>query len=248
MAEDKKSILVYADWKNIFEELSDEEAGRLIKHFFRYVNDLNPQAPDRLTKLLFEPIKQTLKRDLVKYEEKREKNRQNALLRWNKSDATGCEGKKDHANHADSDSVSVSDSDNVIDNGKKKKEPDEPADFIDQIISLFVCIHGDYEILNRGKERAAACKILQIYKKKYPAAKSEGILAGLKSYFESCMGIQDVWMQQNMSLPLIVSKFNEINKILKNGTNRRNNSKAPDGSGVGDVITGLGKHLNIPER
>lgn len=115
MAEDKKSIIVYADWINIFEELENEEAGKLIKHFFRYVNDRNPEAPDRLTKLLFEPIKQTLKRDLVKYEDKREKNRQNALLRWNKNDATASERIKLDANHADSDSVSVSVSDNGID-------------------------------------------------------------------------------------------------------------------------------------
>jgi predicted restriction endonuclease len=66
MAEGKKSIIVYADWISIFSGLNDDEAGRLIKHFFQYVNDQNPEPPDRLTKLLFEPIKQTLKRDLIK--------------------------------------------------------------------------------------------------------------------------------------------------------------------------------------
>jgi hypothetical protein len=71
MAENKNSILVYADWLNVFEELEDDEAGRLIKHFFRYVNDLNPEPPDRLTKIAFEPIKQSLKRDLDKWETKK---------------------------------------------------------------------------------------------------------------------------------------------------------------------------------
>lgn len=66
MAEGKKKIVVYADWINTFESLNDEEAGRLIKHFFRYVNDLNPES-DRLTELMFVPIKATLKRDLEKY-------------------------------------------------------------------------------------------------------------------------------------------------------------------------------------
>jgi len=70
MAENKSGIIVYADWINVFEELEDVEAGRLIKHFFRYVNDLNPEAPDRLTKIAFEPIKQSLKRDLDKWEAK----------------------------------------------------------------------------------------------------------------------------------------------------------------------------------
>lgn len=73
MAEDKKSILFYADWITTFEDLKDVEAGRLVKHLLRYVNDKNPTAPDRLTKLLFEPIKNTLKRDLKKWEGIKEK-------------------------------------------------------------------------------------------------------------------------------------------------------------------------------
>jgi len=70
MAENKKSIIVYADWIDKFEELEDDEAGRLIKHFFRYVNDKNPEYPDRTTKLMFIDIKNTLKRDLDKWEGK----------------------------------------------------------------------------------------------------------------------------------------------------------------------------------
>ncbi|MCK9281563.1 MAG: DUF6291 domain-containing protein [Melioribacteraceae bacterium] len=77
MAKDKKSILVYADWISIFEKLEDAEAGVLIKHFFRYVNDMNPNAPDRLTDIIFEPIKQQLKRDLKRYEAICLRNRDN---------------------------------------------------------------------------------------------------------------------------------------------------------------------------
>lgn len=68
MAENKKSIIVYSDWMEHFENLTDEEAGRLIKHFFRYVNDLKPQPQDRLTEIAFAPIKASLKRDLDKWE------------------------------------------------------------------------------------------------------------------------------------------------------------------------------------
>lgn len=68
MAENKKSIIVYADWIELFESLTDDEAGKLIKHFFRYVNDQNPTPPDRITELSFIPIKQSLKRDLDKWE------------------------------------------------------------------------------------------------------------------------------------------------------------------------------------
>ncbi len=70
MADNKKKIIVYSDWIELFESLTDDEAGKLIKHFFRYVNDQNPVAQDRITELSFIPIKQTLKRDLEKWESK----------------------------------------------------------------------------------------------------------------------------------------------------------------------------------
>lgn len=87
MAENKKSIIVYADWIKKFEELEDDEAGRLIKHFFRYVNDLDPVAPDRITKIAFIDIEQCLKRDLIKWgDSKLQKSRNGSLgnlKRWN---------------------------------------------------------------------------------------------------------------------------------------------------------------------
>lgn len=73
MAENKKSIVMYVDWLTTFEQLDDAEAGRLVKHLFRYVNDENPVAPDKLTQIVFEPIKQQLKRDLQRWESIRQK-------------------------------------------------------------------------------------------------------------------------------------------------------------------------------
>ncbi len=77
MAKDKKSFISYCDWLETFEECTDEEAGRLVKHLFRYVNDLDPEAPDRMTKMLFLDIKRSLKRDLRKYEQRAERAREN---------------------------------------------------------------------------------------------------------------------------------------------------------------------------
>lgn len=77
MATDKNKIIVYKDWQKTFNKLTDDEAGRLIKHFFNYVNDENPEPPDRLTEIAFEPIKQTLKRDLKKWEQIADRNREN---------------------------------------------------------------------------------------------------------------------------------------------------------------------------
>ena len=115
MAKDKKSFVAYCDWLESFEELTDEEAGRLAKHLFRYVNDLNPEAPDKITKMCFIPIKQSLKRDLVKYEERADRARENGAKggrpKTQKTQSVISEPKKP-------DSVSVSVNDNDISIGR----------------------------------------------------------------------------------------------------------------------------------
>jgi hypothetical protein len=76
MAKDKKSFILYCDQRGIFERLSDEQAGALIKHVFAYVSDENPEG-DFITELAFESIKNSLKRDLRRWEGYIEKQREN---------------------------------------------------------------------------------------------------------------------------------------------------------------------------
>jgi len=73
MAEGKKGFILYADQKEIFEQLSDQKAGQLIKHIYRYVNDENPKSKDAILNLAFTPIKTQLKRDLKHWEDIRQK-------------------------------------------------------------------------------------------------------------------------------------------------------------------------------
>jgi hypothetical protein len=72
MAKDKKGFILYSDQKELFEQLPNEKAGELIKFIMAYVNDENPQTDDLIINLAFTPIKQQLKRDLIKFEEKKE--------------------------------------------------------------------------------------------------------------------------------------------------------------------------------
>ena len=76
MAENKKSFIAYADWASVFNMLTDDEAGKLVKLIFSYVNDENPDVQDRVIKMAFEPIKSQLKRDLSKWVEIKEKRRE----------------------------------------------------------------------------------------------------------------------------------------------------------------------------
>ena len=116
MAENKKSFTAYCDWNTTFNSLPDEKAGQLIKHLFAYVNDEEPVTDDLLINAVFANIKATLKRDLIKWKEKSEKNKQIAIDRWAKKESESnnintnvCERIKTYANYTDS----VSDSDSV---------------------------------------------------------------------------------------------------------------------------------------
>ena len=73
MAQDKKGFILYADQKALFEQLPNDKAGELIKFIFAYVNDEDPVTEDLIINLAFTPIKQQLKRDLIKFEETKEK-------------------------------------------------------------------------------------------------------------------------------------------------------------------------------
>lgn len=102
MAENKKSVLLYCDIIFTVEELDNESAGLLFKHYLRYINDQNPDPPNQLIKIVFEPIKQNLKRDLKKWERKSERNSEIAKAGWEKRrDANASERIKLDANNAD---------------------------------------------------------------------------------------------------------------------------------------------------
>jgi hypothetical protein len=107
MANNKNSFILYCDIIHTIEKLDDDQAGKLFKHILRYVNDQDPIAEDMITVIAFEPIRQMLKRDLKKYESIRERNKENALKRWN---ASACDDIPQHPKNA----VNDSDSDSVI--------------------------------------------------------------------------------------------------------------------------------------
>lgn len=94
MAKDKNGFVLYKDLLPTIKKLVDRDranktnyAGELFLHILEYVNDENPIPIDFIIEMAFEPIKQTLKRDLKKYEMKLESKsisgRVGNLKRWN---------------------------------------------------------------------------------------------------------------------------------------------------------------------
>lgn len=140
MAENKKSFLLYTDVHHTVKKLSDEQAGKLFKHILSYVNDENPCLTDILLEVAFEPIKQSLKRDLRKYETIREKRslagKASAEKRQQVLTSVEQEKQVEHVSTNPtvnvSDSVSDSDSDNGIDIDKEKNTIPPPIFLIEK--------------------------------------------------------------------------------------------------------------------
>lgn len=106
MADNKKSILLYVDLIHTVRKMKKEDAGELFLHILKYVNDENPTTKNMIVELTFEPIKQQLKRDLIKYNNIVERNRINGAK---PKKASRLLGKPKAAKKADSDSDKDSD-------------------------------------------------------------------------------------------------------------------------------------------
>lgn len=123
MADNKKSFIAYSDWYGMFNALPNEVAGELIKHIFAYVNDENPTSDNFIINALFEQVKATLKRDLVKWEEQREQRsiagKNSAKSRLTKSNERSIP--LNETERKSTVSVSVNVNDNVSDNVKEKE-------------------------------------------------------------------------------------------------------------------------------
>ena len=223
MAEDKKKVIVYADWITKFEALEDAEAGKLIKHFFRYINDLNPKYPDRITEISFIDIQNTLKRDLIKWEKRAEKSRENGmsggrpknLIKPKETNQVILEPTKP-VNDSVSDSVSVNVKDNKynISPEVKKLRGDCKNYFLDYYLqkkgSEFYWSTKDAANLNKLIAKVE----FKVKEKNGSNYTNEDILVGFKLILSN---IKDNWIIDNLSIPNINSKFNEIFTQITNG-------------------------------
>jgi len=180
MAENKKSFISYCEWQETFEELSDQDAGSLIKHIFRYVNDENPSTDNILVKMCFIPIKQTLKRDLKKYECYIDKQRLNG--------AKGGRPKKTQKTQPliskpkKADSVNVSDSENVnVINKRDKSLLVERDEIFDQVWKAY----SQVSTRQPGSKKDAASKF-----KKLKQTELEKIRHHLPKYLKNHIAAQ----------------------------------------------------------
>ena len=74
---EKKSFILFAEHEEIFESLSDKQAGQLIKGIFKYEKTQEIPQLDKTVRVAFIPIKQILDKNREEYIKKCEKNKEN---------------------------------------------------------------------------------------------------------------------------------------------------------------------------
>jgi hypothetical protein len=132
---DKTNFILYKDYQSHVELLSDEQAGKLFKAIFKYVDNRQEPKLDGMTTMAFSFIKASLERDLVKYKKRVKASQENGKLggrpkehNLNQEEPKEPSGlssvprKGDSVNDSDSDSVSDNVNDSDIDKPKKESK------------------------------------------------------------------------------------------------------------------------------
>lgn len=83
MNENKRNFLLEKEQQEVFETLTDEEAGKLIKGIFRYLNT-GDSGLTGMMNAIFIPIKKSIDKNEENYKKTCERNRENIKKRWNK--------------------------------------------------------------------------------------------------------------------------------------------------------------------
>ena len=81
----KNSFILYHNYREQLEDLTDEQVGKLFSAIFDYeIDDTVPEFTDKELKIVFKFIKPILDSDKEKYEKTCKKNKENIKKRWNK--------------------------------------------------------------------------------------------------------------------------------------------------------------------
>lgn len=96
--------MIYKDNRFLFDDQSDEDAGKLIKAIFAYACDGDIlDTSDKGLKLAFKAIKNNLDRDAQKYDDTCARNSENQKRRWIKNDTTVYDRIRPYTNDTDID-------------------------------------------------------------------------------------------------------------------------------------------------
>lgn len=117
-AKGKKSMVIYHDWIELFEDFNDEEVGQLLLALLRFdIDGTESKFSDKAMRITYKQLKATVKRDRETYTEKCEKNRERINNYWSRRNTKVNERIPTYSNRTDSDSDSDNDNDSDNDSG-----------------------------------------------------------------------------------------------------------------------------------
>ena len=98
---EKVSLLLYYDYIEQFECLTDEQLRKLIYAMIEFDKNEKEIELDKVTKMAFIPIRKRLKLDKENWIHTCKTNSENAKKRWNNENTTVCDRMPKNANYAD---------------------------------------------------------------------------------------------------------------------------------------------------
>lgn len=157
----KDSFILYTEQKEVIDKLSDEQAGKLIKAIYEYVETGQMPKLDALLEIVIIPFKQNIDRNANKYEETKKKRSEAGKIgaevkkQMKAKQANANFAKSKQANQADN----VNDNDNVNVNENDNNNNDVVSDS---------CVDGLQEVIdfysnNIGFLNPYGLKILESY-------------------------------------------------------------------------------------
>ena len=176
----KDSFILYTEQQEVFDNLSDEEAGQLIKAIFNYVETGEASNLNKTLNLAFIPIRQNIDRNSEKWEEtknkrseagkksaeirKQQKSTNSTSVNFVKSKSTNSTSVDFVKNKSTNSTVNVNDNVNVNVNKKENIKEKEPKIHFAEFVTM---TNAEYDkiVSTYSKEFADQCiEVLDNYK------------------------------------------------------------------------------------
>lgn len=176
----KDSFILYTEQQEVFDNLSDEEAGQLIKAIFNYVETGEASNLNKTLNLAFIPIRQNIDRNSDKWEEtknkrseagkksaeirKQQKSTNSTSVNFVKSKSTNSTSVDFVKNKSTNSTVNVNDNVNVNVNKKENIKEKEQKIHFAEFVTMTNAEHEKL-VSTYGKEFANQCiQVLDNYK------------------------------------------------------------------------------------
>lgn len=176
----KDSFILYTEQQEVFDNLSDEEAGQLIKAIFNYVETGEASNLNKTLNLAFIPIRQNIDRNSDKWEEtknkrseagkksaeirKQQKSTNSTSVNFVKSKSTNSTSVDFVKNKSTNSTVNVNDNVNVNVNKKENIKEKEQKIHFAEFVTMTNAEHEKL-VSTYGKEFADQCiQVLDNYK------------------------------------------------------------------------------------